>query len=315
MPRVIFFGSPEFALPSLEALIPTEFCPEFVVTQPDRPAGRGRNSKPTAVRALAEQNGLAVRVISSFKGEGAVETLTSSGADFFVVVAFGLIFPEKMLRIPSKEPVNLHASLLPAYRGASPVNMAIKDGMAFTGVSTMRMVKELDAGPVFMQAVEPVDPMEDAGSLSSRLAQKGAGLLLKTLRGIEAGILSPVEQPQEGSSTVGLLKKEDGSIPWEKNALEVHNHIRGMNPWPGSHTSYQGEYIKIHGAEPLDLIPRGADPGQILSAAGNSLVVACGSGAVRVTRVQVRGKKAMDAEDFMRGYRLEEGGIFGKETR
>ena len=315
MPRVIFFGSPEFALPSLEALIPTEFCPELVVTQPDRPSGRGRNSKPTPVRALAEQNGLAVKVVSSFKRGDAVELLSASGADFFVVVAFGLIFPEKLLKVPIKEPVNLHASLLPSSRGASPVNMAIKDGRAFTGVSTMRMVRELDAGPVFMQAVEPVDPMEDAGSLSSRLAEKGAGLLVKTLMGIDAGNLSPVEQPEEGISTVSLLKKEDGSVPWEKSAIEVHNHIRGMNPWPGSHTWYQGEYIKIHRAEPLDLIPRGVDPGRILYAAGKDLIVACGNGSVRVTRVQVRGKKAMDAEDFLRGYRLEEGGIFGKGRR
>ncbi|MBN2070213.1 MAG: methionyl-tRNA formyltransferase [Candidatus Krumholzibacteriota bacterium] len=314
MPRVIFFGSPDFALPSLKILIPTEFCPELVVTQPDRPSGRGRASSPTPVKALAVENGLPVRVVSSFRKEDVFGSFAGRGADYFVVVAFGLIFPERFLNIPSKEPVNLHASLLPAYRGASPVNIAIRDGISFTGISTMRMVRDLDAGPVFMQAVEPIDPMEDAGSLSSRLAERGAGLLLKTLRAIEDENLSPVEQQEDGVSTVSLLKKEDGAIPWKKTAIEVHNHIRGMNPWPGSHTRYQGEYIKIHSAEPYDMIPSRAAPGGIVSASGDDLIVACGTGSIRIRTIQAQGKKVLEAGQFLRGYRIEVGSVLGQEA-
>ncbi len=313
MPRVIFFGSPDFALPSLEALIPTDYCPDLVVTQPDRPAGRGKKSRPTPVRALARQHGLSVEVVDSFKGDRAFDLLGSSPVDFFVVVAFGLIFPEKMLRIPSKEPVNLHASLLPLYRGASPVNMAVRDGREFTGISTMRMVRELDAGPVFLQEVEPIDPMEDAGTLAKRLAIKGGGLLLKTLEGIDSGRLTAIEQPKEGVSTAGLLKKKDGSIPWELGSIEVHNHIRGMNPWPGSHTWYRGEYIKVHKAEPVDVIQRPAGPGSVLSASADGIVVACGAGSVRLTKVQAEGRKAIGVDEFLRGFRIDTGVRFGKE--
>ncbi len=314
MPRVIFFGSPDFALPSLKAIVSTEYCPVLVVTQPDRPSGRGRSNTPTPVRRFAEESGLPVEVVSSFKKGDIVDLLKGHDADFFVVVAFGLIFPKKVLALPAKECINVHASLLPAYRGASPVNMAIVNGEAFTGVSTMRMVQELDAGPVFMQSVEPIDPMEDAGMLFERLAGSGAGLLLKTLRGVDAGGMTPVDQPEKGVSRVRLLKKEDGAIPWEKGALEVHNHIRGMNPWPGSYTYYEGRYLKVHRSEPCDIIQRNIKPGRIVRAGGTDLVVACGSGTVRLTMLQVQGRKVLETGEFLRGYQITAGERFGEKT-
>lgn len=314
MSKVVFFGSPDFALPALEILIDTGYRPVLVVSQPDRPAGRGRKTIPTPVRKAAEENDIDVRVISAFDEE-TEEHLRSLEPDFFVVVAFGLIFPERILDIPSKECINVHASLLPAYRGASPVNMALVNGDPFTGVSTMRMVKALDAGPVFMQSVQPVDPLEDAGSLSAKLAWMGARLLLDTLAAIDGEGLVPVEQSLEGVSKAPLLRKEDGNIPWAEDALTVHNYIRGMNPWPGSHTYYGGGYIKVHRAEPLDLIQRGAEPGTVIRAEGSDLVVACGTGAVSLVELQAQGKRRMTAGEFMRGYQLEKGGLFSGADR
>ncbi|MBU8922114.1 MAG: methionyl-tRNA formyltransferase [Bacteroidales bacterium] len=313
MSGVVFFGSPEFAVPALKALISSEYSPGMVVTQPDRCCGRGMSSKPTPVREVAEANGIEVVCASRF-GEGdIINRLESAGADFFVVVAFGLIFPKRVLGIPSKECINVHASLLPAWRGASPVNMAIVNGDTFSGVSTMRMVRKLDAGPVFMQEVLPIDPVEDAGSLSIRLADSGATLLVKTLRAIDDGGSIPVDQPQEGISRAPMLKKEDGLIPWDKNVFEVHDHIRGMNPWPGSFTWHKGRYIKVLSARPCGTVCVCGRPGEIACAGEDGVIVSCGTGTLRIERLQVEGKKPLAAREFLRGYRLEAGEFLVEE--
>ncbi len=307
---IVFFGSPDFAVESLKKLIKTDFRPALVVTQPDRPSGRGRKTVPTPVRVEAERSGIPVKIITTFKDEGVVEHLRALQPDFFVVAAFGLIFPEKVLAVPSKECLNLHASLLPAYRGASPINAAVTNGDSFTGVTTMRMVKGLDAGPVFLQRVIPIDPMETAGELFVRLARQGAELLLDTMRGIADSELQCREQGEEGVSFAPMLKKSDGLIPWSKSALEVHNHIRGMNPWPGSSTFYRGSYIKIHRAEPLDLMLREQPAGTVLESSGGNLLIACGRGVIRITRLQAEGRKALGTEEFLRGFEIERGGLF-----
>jgi len=307
---IVFFGSPDFAVESLKKLIKTEYRPGLVVTQPDRPAGRGRKTVPTPVRVEADRAGIPVKIIGSFKEKGIVEQLESLRPDFFVVAAFGLIFPDRVLAIPSRECLNLHASLLPAYRGASPINAAVTNGDSFTGVSTMRMVAELDAGPVFLQRVIPIDPMETAGELFVRLAEQGARLLLDTMRGIVRSGLRCREQGEEGVTFAPMLKKADGLIPWRRSALEVHNHIRGMNPWPGSFTFYRGSYIKIHRTEPIDLILREERAGTVLESSGRNLLVACGRGAVRINRLQAEGKKPLGAEEFLRGFEIRRGGLF-----
>jgi methionyl-tRNA formyltransferase len=308
--RVIFFGSPEFALPSLKILAGSEYRPVLVVTQPDRPAGRGKKLVPTPVRQWAEGEGLEVAVVGGFEQRDSLDRLSSLEPDFFVVVAFGLIFPKEMLRIASRANINLHASMLPAYRGASPVNMAIVRGEKSTGVTTMEMRKELDAGPIYLQKRVEIDPMENAGELSGRLSVEGASVLLETLRGIDRGQLSAREQPERGVSMAPRLKKNDGLIPWELDAPRVHDHIRGMNPWPGSHTYHMGEYLKVHRAEPFE----GArDPGRhgvVIETGREGIVVSCGCGAVRVTRLQAPGRKAHDAQDFLRGYELRPGAVF-----
>jgi len=314
MPGVVFFGSPEFAVPSLATLAEDPvFRPVLAVTQPDRPVGRGRKHRPTAVRSAAEGMGIPVMTLESFDDGDAVGRLESTGAEVFVVAAFGLIFPRRVLAIPSIDCINVHASLLPAWRGASPVNMSLAAGDLFTGVSIMRMVKALDSGPVYAQRAVPIGPFDDAGKLSNDLASAGAELLLSTLDRVCTGGLEPVEQREEGVSYAPLLKKGDGAVPWRKDAVSVHNHIRGMNPWPGSHTMHRCGRLKIHRAEPVDMIDRGARAGTVLRADCDSLEVACGRGTVRLLEVQAEGRKQMPCEEFLRGTDLREGDILKGE--
>jgi methionyl-tRNA formyltransferase len=246
---VIFFGSPDFAIPSLKALSASEYRPDLVVTQPDRPAGRGKKSSPTPVRRVAEEEDLPVRIMESFRAEGAIEALETLDPAYLVVVAFGIIFPARALGIASRANINLHASLLPAYRGASPINAAIVGSERYTGVTTMEMVEELDAGPIYLQRRTPIDPMESAGDLSARLSISGAELLLETLRGLDGGMITPREQPKEGVSHAPRLRKEDGYIDWNRDAAAVHDNIRGMNPWPGSFTYHKASGRKALGVE------------------------------------------------------------------
>jgi methionyl-tRNA formyltransferase len=307
MERTVFFGSPAFALPSLEALAASEFAPALVVTQPDRPAGRGKKLVPTPVHALAERKGIPVQIVESFADTGVMDRLRAAAPDFTVVVSFGKILPRDVLDVAKRANINLHASLLPRYRGASPVVGAIVNGDPFTGVTIMEMAEALDTGPIYLQTIVGIDPFESAGRLSERLAAAGAPLLVETLRRISREGLRPVPQPEEGVVKSPLLRKEDGRIPWEKDALAVHNHIRGMNPWPGSFCWYRGAYLKVHEAEPRDLVPRGALPGAILEAKGDSILVACGRGMVRLLTLQAEGKRALPASEFLRGFALERG--------
>ncbi len=311
MERLVFFGSPAFALPSLEALVASELTPALVVTQPDRPAGRGKKVIPTPVREFADAKEIPVKIIGSFREAGALDALRAAAPDFFVVVSFGRILPKEALGVAKKGNINLHASLLPRYRGASPIVGAIVNGDSFTGVTTMEMAEALDAGPIYLQKVVGVDPMENAGRLSERLAAAGAPLLVETLRRIAREGLRPTPQPEEGIVKSPLLRKEDGLIPWEKDALAVHNHIRGMNPWPGSFCWHRGAYLKVHEAEPRDLVPREAPPGVVLEAQGDTIVVSCGRGAVRLLTLQAEGKRALAASEFLRGFALERGGLLG----
>ena len=312
MERVVFFGSPDFAVPSLEALISSEFKPALVVTQPDRPAGRGKKLTATPVRRLAEARGIPVLVLENFRAGGVLDRLREAAPDFFVVVSFGKIFPKEALQVAGKGNVNLHASLLPAYRGASPINRAIVNGEPWSGVTAMEMAETLDSGPIYLQRVVPIGPMENAGALAARLAAEGAPLVVETLRKICRDGLRPVPQPAEGVSKAPLLRKEDGLIPWEKDAVGVHNHIRGMNPWPGSFTRYRGAYLKVLEAEPFDLVPRGTPPGFIIEAGARAIVIGCGRGAVKLNGLQAEGKRPLEAARFLQGYPLAQGEVLGR---
>ncbi len=311
MERLVFFGSPAFALPSLEALAASEFKPVLVVTQPDRPAGRGKKVVPTPVRELAGRIGVPVKIVESFREPGALDDLRAAAPDFLVVVSFGKILPKEALGIAAKGNINLHASLLPRYRGASPIVGAVVNGDPFTGVTTMEMAEALDAGPIYLQRIVGIDPAENAGALSERLAAAGAPLLIETLRRISRDGLRPVPQPEEGVVASPRLRKEDGLVPWERDALAVHNHIRGMNPWPGSFCRHRGAALKIHRAEPADLVPRATPAGTVLDARGDTILVSCGRGAVRLLALQAEGRRVLAASDFLRGFALERGDVLG----
>ncbi len=310
MARLVFFGSPDFAIPSLEALLFTPYRPSLVVTQPDRPSGRGKSLRPTPVREFAERNGIEITVVESLKGERTPGLFRSFEPDFFVVVAFGLILPQRILRIPKRGNINVHASLLPEYRGASPINAAIVHGDTVTGVTTMEMVKELDAGPVYLRREVSIGLNETAGELSERLAATGAALLVETLERIESEGLAARPQPERGASYAPRLKKQEGLIPWSRDALSVHNHIRGMQPWPGSFTYLRGRYIKVHRAGLCETIPAGASPGTVLETGDEGVVVSCGVGTVRLTRLQMEGKRPLEAGEFLRGAALKPGDSF-----
>ncbi|MBN1884427.1 MAG: methionyl-tRNA formyltransferase [Candidatus Krumholzibacteriota bacterium] len=312
MARVVFFGSPHFALPTLAALVESGCAPALVVTQPDRPAGRGRTPRPTPVRSAAEDLGLPVEIVGSFRNGGG-DRLLDLQPDFFVVAAFGLIFPERLLRIPRMGCVNVHASLLPAWRGASPVNAAIAAGDRWVGVTTMRMVRELDAGPIYLQRAIPVDAMESAGDLIGRLAELGGGLLVETLRGIEAGTLEARPQLEAGVSFAPRLGKQDGRIPWELDAIAVHDHVRGMNPWPGSFTYCRDRYVKVHRARLRDVIDYETPPGRVLEVSNRGVAVACGRGSVLLEKLQCEGKRCLDATEFLRGFEMCAGETLGGE--
>jgi methionyl-tRNA formyltransferase len=314
MERVVFFGSPAFAVPSLEALAASELRPVLVVTQPPRPAGRGKKLTPTAVAALADRLGIRLAILESFRADGALDELRAAAPDFCVVVSFGKLLPDDALAVARRANVNLHASILPRYRGASPINRAIVEGDLFTGLTTMEMSREMDAGPVYLQRIVAIDPMENAGDLSTRLAAAGAPLVLETLRRISRDGLRPVPQPADGVIKAPLLAKKDGLIPWDRDSLAVHNHVRGMNPWPGSFTYRRGAYLKVLRAEPLDLLPRAESPGTVLEASGDRIVVACARGAVALLELQAEGKRAHGAAEFLRGMPLERGEILGRES-
>jgi methionyl-tRNA formyltransferase len=311
MAGVIFFGSPDFAVPSLTALCATPYRPVLAVSQPDRPAGRGKSVTPTPVRTAAESKGVPVMVLPRFDDGDAMERLRSLDPDYFVVVAFGLIFPPAALRIARSGNINVHASLLPSYRGASPIQRAIVDGRSTTGVTPMEMAAAVDAGPIYLQREIVIDRDDDAGSLSGKLAELGGRLLVETLTKIDAGTLTARPQPEAGVTFAPRLKKNDGLVPWELDAESVHNHIRGMNPWPGSFTYLDGTYIKIHRAAPIDEKNRAGAPGTVVAIDDRGILVACGRGTVVVSRLQAEGRRPLDAADFLQGSVLDVGAVFG----
>jgi len=309
--RIVFFGSPDFAVESLEALIEGGFDVPLVVTQPDRQSGRGKRLTPTPVKDFSEKKGISVECISSFKDTDIVEKLNKLGPDFLVVVAFGLFLPDSVLKIARKGNINLHASLLPAYRGASPINHAIVNGEQFTGVTTIEMVREMDAGPIYLQRVVPIEPFESAGDLSRKLSGIGAELLVETLTGIAEGKLKARPQGEEGVSFAYKLKKSDGEIPWDKDAIGVHNHIRGMNPWPGSYSYFKGKYVKVYEAEPFSMMTVNSKPGTVVEVNSGGIFVACGRGVIRLKKVQFEGRKALDVSELLKGYSIRAREVFG----
>lgn len=308
--RVVFFGSPDFAVPSLRRLAAmAEIDLALVVTQPDRPSGRGRRLDRSAVAKAAEDLGLPVHQPATLRDPASRRPLAALDADLFVVAAYGIIFGPKTLALPRLGCVNVHASLLPRYRGASPIAAAILAGDRRTGVSLMRMDPGLDTGPTIAIATTEIAPTATTATLTARLSDLGADLLARSLPPFVAGDLPPTPQPSGCASLTRPLTKADGWVDWDRPAVEVARHVRAMWPWPRAWTTANGDALQIHGAavaEPAAVGP----PGTILRSHPD-LLVATADGAVRLDNVQPAGSRPMPGSSFAAGRRLEVGARLG----
>lgn len=298
--RAAFFGSPAFAIPCLDALHRVADI-QAVFSQPDRPAGRGMSLKPPAVKVRAEELSLPVFQPTKVRNGKLAAQLLELELDVAVVVAYGRILPIPVLSAPRVGCVNVHASLLPRWRGAGPIQWAIASGDAETGVAVMAMDEGMDTGGVYSMRAMPIRDTHTSASLAPELAQLGADLLEETLPQIVAGTLKAEAQPSDGITHARLLTKEDGRIDWSQDVALVHAHMRGMTPWPGPFTTRDGVVLKIHEATPTRG-PAQGKPGEVIGVDERGILVACGSGALAVSVLQPAGKKRLPAVAFIAGY-------------
>ena len=303
---MVFAGTPEAALPALEAIAASPHELVAVVTRPDAPAGRGRRLTPSPVGARAEELGVPVLKPDHPRDPEFQEALRALSPDCCPVVAYGALLPQSALDIPTHGWVNLHFSVLPAWRGAAPVQHALLAGDEVTGATTFRIVRELDAGPTYGLMTERVLPGDTAGSLLARLAEGGAGLLVATLDGIESGQLEARRQPEDGVSFAPKITVEDAHVDWTEPAMAVDRRIRACTPAPGAWTTYDGERVKLGPVTPAD---GSLPPGELL-VGKNAVAVGTGSGALKLGLVKAFGKREMPAADWARGVRVEPGSGF-----
>ena len=304
--RIIFAGTPDFSVPSLEALLAAGQEVVAVYTQPDRPAGRGRKLTPSPVKAAALAQGLPVFQPPTLRDEGAVADLRALAADLMVVVAYGLLLPQAVLDAPRLGCVNVHASLLPRWRGAAPIQRALLAGDGESGVTIMRMAAGLDTGPLYLLRPLAIAPRETGGTLSDQLARLGAQALVEALPGIADGSLIPVPQDDDLANYAHKLSKAEAEVDWSRPAVEIDRLIRAFDPWPVAQTSLEGVSLRLWGSELTDLIPPPAAlPGQVLAAGKGGIEVATGAGVLRLTRLQPPGKRPMSAAEFLNARHLD----------
>lgn len=304
--RIVFFGSPDFAVPSLRALVAAGHELEGVVSQPAKPAGRGKKLQEPAVIPVARELGLETFQPATLSTDEAFAWLEAKQADVFVVVAYGKILKPRVLELPRLGCINVHGSLLPRFRGASPVQAALLAGDSETGVSIMRMDAGMDTGGVYATEATSIGERETAGELSARLAAIGAALLVATLPGIASGALEPVPQPPEGATLCPKIRREDGHATFREPAELLVRKARAYDPWPGLFTFRAGHRVKLMD---LALVARAGSPGTVLEA-GERIVIACDAGAVAVSALQSEGKRALAAAEFARGERVAEGEVW-----
>ncbi len=313
--RIVFCGTPGFAVPTLKRLLAEpDFAIEAVVTQPDRPRGRGQRVSSSLVKDLALDAGLYVYQPEKIKSDSACEFFKRLAPDAVVIIAYGQIIPARLIGIPRLGWINLHASLLPKYRGAAPVNWAILNGETHTGLTTMQIDAGLDTGPILLQQAFEIRRDETAPELAQRLAEAGAPLVVATLRQLEHGEITPTPQDHAQATLAPLLKKEDGRINWSLPAQQIYNRIRGLEPWPGAVTTFRGKLCQVWGrpAAALESTAAVGQPPGTLVAEKGELYVACGDMTwLELEAVQLEGRKRVPAEDFTHGARLKPGEQFG----
>lgn len=304
--RIVFMGTPDFSVPALEALVEGGHEVVAAITQPDKPKGRGKAVLMTPVKEKAMELGIPVYQPVKVREPEFVEKLWQMEPDAIVVVAFGQILPKSILEIPRYGCVNIHASLLPKYRGAAPIQWAVIDGERESGVTTMFMNEGLDTGDMLEKEAVTLDPKETGGSLHDKLSAIGGRLILSTLKGLEDGTLKGTPQTDEGTCYAKMLKKSLGDIDWTMDAAAIERLIRGLNPWPSAYTCLHGKTLKIWDGDVLGR-EYGVEPGTVAEVAKDRLVVQTGQGSLAIRSLQLEGKKRMDAGDFLRGYAVEAG--------
>lgn len=307
--RVVFFGTPEFAIPTLEALLLSRHHVVGVVTQPDRPRGRGQRTSDAPVKARALNARIPVLQPLRLKDPAFVDQLAALHADLGVVAAYGKILTDAVLATPPLGLINVHASLLPTYRGAAPVHRAVIAGERETGVTIIRVVKALDAGPMLAAVHRPIGPEETSIDVERDLAQIGARLLVATVDAMTQDVVVETPQDETKATYANRLTREDGEVDWAQPAERIHNLIRGLHPWPLASSFLNGRRVILRGSTVLrDAKPGG--PGTIVEATGERLIVAAGSGAVALVEIQPEGKRPMTARDFLAGHRVSAGDRF-----
>ncbi len=309
--KAVFMGTPDFAVNTLEALIRAGHEVTAVVTKADRPVGRRMELRPSPVKICAEKHGIPVLQPEKIRGNGEfLEALRTAAPDVIVVAAYGKIIPKEILTLPRYGCLNVHASLLPKYRGAAPIQWAVINGDDVSGVTIMQMNEGLDTGDMIARVEIPLAPDETGGTLFDKLASAGAELLVETLKKVEAGDITPVPQPAESPTPYArMIKKEDGRIHWTDSAEQIEHLVRGMNPWPSAFSMLSGKNIRIWKSKTAPSAAK-ADPGTVLEADGDGIVVQTGSGALCIQELQMEGRKRMKTEDFLRGHKIAPGDRF-----
>ena len=300
--KVVFMGTPDFALGTLDAIEAAGHEIVLVVSQPDRPKGRGNAMQFPPVKEWAVERGIPVFQPERIRKPENIEEVRKYPADIFVVAAFGQILPEEILNMPRLGCINVHASLLPKYRGAAPIQWSILNGDSVTGVTIMQMGIGLDDGDILTQVEVPIESEDTGGSLFDKLAIAGGKLCAETMEKLDRGEITPIPQDPEKATHVGMIKKELGSLDFKRPAKELECYIRGLNPWPSAYTKLDGKTLKIWKATVLD---KTGTPGEVIEVTKDSMVIACGEGALSLTEVQLEGKKRMPIADFLRGYNVE----------
>ncbi len=306
--KLVFFGTPQFAVPTLDAVVQAGHEVAAVYTQPDRPSGRGRKLAASPVKQAALRHGLPVEQPEKVRRPEVVERLAGFEADVMVIVGYGQIIPQAIIDLPRLGIVNVHASLLPKYRGAAPIQWAIANGETRTGVTTMRIDAGLDTGDILLARETPIDPDEDALALGERLSRMGAGLLVETLAGMEKGSIVPRPQDSSLATLARMLTKEDGRVNWRAPARDIHNRVRGFLPWPGVTCNFRGQRLHLWktrvAQEKLNSPPGSLQP------AGRRILVSCGEGSsLELLVVQLEGRNRTDASQFLNGHRVGAGEI------
>ena len=309
--KVVFMGTPDFAVGTLERIIADGHEVAAVISQPDKPKGRSRELVMPPVKQCAVKINIPVYQPVKLRNSEVVDIIREIAPDVIVVVAFGQLLPQAVLDIPKYGCINVHASLLPKYRGAAPIQWAVIDGLEKTGVTTMLMDAGLDTGDILLQEEITLDRKETGGSLFDRLCVLGAELLSKTLKGLEQGIITPVKQDDSVATHVGMLTKEMGNIDFNKPAVEIERLIRGLNPWPSAFTRLNGKQLKIWDSEVV-ADTQEAVCGTITEVLKNGIVVKCGEGSLKITELQLEGKKRMMADAFLRGVTVTKGSMLGE---